>query len=171
MIATSDSVRVGDTAWGLLSPWWRRVVAELIDLTFVAVIANGLLFIMGEHPWWYMHGGHVVSADIIAREFTVALAALLYYPMLMVHTDGQTLGKKVLGIRVVRTDGNHMSLSRAAWREVALKFVLLGLVGSAPLVGLLISELLFWADGLWPLWDRENRALHDMLAGTRVVRV
>ena len=25
-------------------------------------------------------------------------------------------------------------------------------------------------DDLWPLWDRENRAIHDMLAGTRVVR-
>jgi len=25
-------------------------------------------------------------------------------------------------------------------------------------------------DGLWPLWDAQNRAIHDMLAATRVVR-
>ena len=25
-------------------------------------------------------------------------------------------------------------------------------------------------DALWPLWDDERRALHDMLAGTRVVK-
>jgi len=29
---------------------------------------------------------------------------------------------------------------------------------------------LVYVDGLWPLWDPQNRAIHDMLAGTRVVR-
>ena len=62
-----------------------------------------------------------------------------------------------------------MSFILAAWREVAVKLGLLGLLGSLPVVGLVVGELAFWADGLWPLWDRENRALHDMLAGTRVI--
>jgi uncharacterized RDD family membrane protein YckC len=30
--------------------------------------------------------------------------------------------------------------------------------------------ILFPLDSLWPLWDKENRAIHDMLARTRVVR-
>jgi hypothetical protein len=26
-------------------------------------------------------------------------------------------------------------------------------------------------DGLWAAWDKQNRTLHDMLAGTRVARI
>jgi nucleoside recognition membrane protein YjiH len=103
MAVVSNSARVDGTIMDSLSPWWRRVVAEVIDLTVVAVIANGLLLVIG---------GHTV-----------------------------------------------------------IKFVLLGLIGALPVIGLVVGEIAFWADGLWPLWDMENRALHDMLAHTRVVRV
>ncbi|MGH8734499.1 MAG: hypothetical protein ACREVB_12495, partial [Burkholderiales bacterium] len=57
-----------------------------------------------------------------------------------------------------------MSFTRAAWREVGVKTVLLGAI---PLPFTIPA---FLADYLWPLWDPENRAIHDMLAGTRVVR-
>lgn len=144
-------------------------MAEIIDVVIVAVIANVLLVMVGAHPWWHMYHAHVVRGSVIAKETTLVLAALLYYPIFMLRTDGQTVGKMTLNIRVVRTDRKSMSMGRAAWREVALKFVLLGLVGVLPLVGLILSEICFWADGMWPLWDGESRALHDMLAGTRVV--
>jgi len=56
-----------------------------------------------------------------------------------------------------------MSFTRAAWREVVVKTVLLT---GIPYAGVLIELV----DGLWPPWDPQNRAIHDMLAGTRVVR-
>jgi uncharacterized RDD family membrane protein YckC len=37
-------------------------------------------------------------------------------------------------------------------------------------VMLVVTGLYLLLDYLWPLWDRENRALHDMIARTHVVR-
>src|SRR4051794_41745265 len=84
-----------------------------------------------------------------------------YYVLTMrrkgVH-NGQTWGKQVAGIRVVRDDGRPVGVKTALLREVLLKFV----AGGITVIGWLI-------DGLWPLGERENRALHDFPASTHVV--
>ena len=52
----------------------------------------------------------------------------------------------------------------ALMREFVIKGLLFGTVGGWFLG---IPTLL---DYLWPLWDDENRCLHDMVAKTHVVR-
>jgi hypothetical protein len=47
---------------------------------------------------------------------------------------------------------------------VAVKALLFGIAGS------LTGGLANLADVLWPLWDEENRALHDMIVDTRVIK-
>jgi uncharacterized RDD family membrane protein YckC len=151
-------VRSGPPMWQgyVLSGWWRRVGAWLIDGFVVSVIGVVLLFTFVDQvgsptvEWW----------DAIG---SAALSALAYYPLLMRATNGRTLGKLATRIRVVRTDHEPMSLGRAAWREVVIKTVV---ITGVPYLGVLLDL----ADGLWPLWDAQNRAIHDMLAGTRVVR-
>ena len=61
-----------------------------------------------------------------------------------------------------------MTLTRAVWREAAVKTALFDALNPAPVAGAAVGGLAFLLDSLWPLWDRENRALHDMLALTRV---
>ncbi len=88
----------------------------------------------------------------------------------MYLTNGRTLGKLGLRIRVVRTDGQAMTVTRAIWRQVVVLLLipdLLDWLGRSPILGAAVAVLVF-ADALWPLWDKENRALHDMAAGTRV---
>lgn len=63
MNAISGSVWVGETRWGQLSPWWRRVIAEIIDGISVAFVANMLLLVMGEHTWWGGPHGYVLGTD------------------------------------------------------------------------------------------------------------
>jgi uncharacterized RDD family membrane protein YckC len=159
----------GEVAWNPLSPWWRRVVAELIDLAIVYVISNLLLLAVGEPLLWHTHNGHLAAGSTAVRYIAVDIAALLYYPVLVWRTGGQTIGKTLLKICVVRKDRSRMGLAQAAWREVGIKFILLDLITILPIVGAALSVLIVWADILWPLWDRENRALHDMLVGTRVI--
>jgi uncharacterized RDD family membrane protein YckC len=156
---------------GLLSAWRWRVAAELIDFAIVAVLANCILLVLGASPWWTLSGVPDSTSEIALWYGTASVAALLYYPAFMSYTNGQSVGKYLLHIRVIRTNGQNMSVGLAAWREVALKFVLLQLINVIPLAGFLVAELVFLADGLWPLWDYEKRALHDMLAGTRVISV
>ena len=49
-------------------------------------------------------------------------------------------------------------------REVLVKTLLVGVVsGATGGIGWLL-------DVLWPLWDEENRALHDFVVNTRTIR-
>ena len=69
----------------------------------------------------------------------------------MARTNGKTLGRMAMNIRVVRTSGEPVTFGFAMLREVAVKSIGFGIAGSftfglAPLL-----------DYLWPLWDEENR--------------
>ena len=91
----------------------------------------------------------------------------IYAPVLMAREgehNGQTWGKQTLGIRVVRDNGQTMSFGWAALREIVFKGLLVSIASS-------IIPLIPWLlDSLWPLWDDENRALHDMVVSTHVVQ-
>lgn len=134
-----------------LGGWWQRVGATLLDWLIV---------------------GFPVLVILVAVDFGLGLllgltATLTYYPLLMMRegpANGQTLGKQITGIRVVQVSGEPFTYGAGALREFAVKYLLFGTVGGFFLA---IPTLL---DYLWPLWDDENRALHDMLASTRVVQ-
>jgi uncharacterized RDD family membrane protein YckC len=68
------------------------------------------------------------------------------------------------GCRVVRVDGRPVDLGWALLREAVVKGLGLGLVGG------ITGGIAYLVDFLWPLWDDENRALHDMVVSSRVVR-
>jgi uncharacterized RDD family membrane protein YckC len=140
----------------VLSGWWRRVGAAFIDACVPVAIVITLTA-------WGEVGGLFFTPDAWLATVGAVLASLAYFPVIMRATNGRTLGKMATRIRVVRTDDQPMSFVRATWREVVLKTLAVGLIPPAlwPLTLL---------DDLWPLWDPENRAIHDMLAGTRVVR-
>jgi len=131
--------------------WWSRVGAALLDALIVgvpiAVIALAVDPFLG-----------------IALGVT---ASLTYYPLLMIRAgdaNGQTLGKQVVGIRVVLNSGDRFTYGPAALREFAIKYLLFGTVGG------LFFAIPTVLNYLWPLWDDQNRALHDMLASTHVVQ-
>jgi uncharacterized RDD family membrane protein YckC len=156
-------VRSRPSAFADLSPWWRRVIAYLVDAAIVVGLAEGVYFALGHRSYV----GHAENEhEWLLRLIVLALVGSLYYPPLMTLTNGQTLGKLLLKIRVVRTDGERMTPTRALWRQVAIQIVAFNVVTYwLYAYGLFGLGLL---DGAWPLWDRENRAIHDMLAGTRV---
>jgi uncharacterized RDD family membrane protein YckC len=95
------------------------------------------------------------------------VVAFLYAPLLMARTDhrnGQTWGKQALGIRVIRDGGESMSFGWAALREIAVKGLGVGIASS------IIPIIPWFLDFFWPLWDDQNRALHDMIVSTHVVQ-
>jgi uncharacterized RDD family membrane protein YckC len=83
----------------------------------------------------------------------------------MAKTNGKTLGRMAVGNRVVRANGQPMTLGWAMLREVAVKWLLFNAVGGSITFGL--AGLI---DVLWPLWDDENRALHDFIVDTRTIK-
>jgi uncharacterized RDD family membrane protein YckC len=75
---------------------------------------------------------------------------------MLTYHDGMTLGKQALRIRVVTLAGEPVGLGRAFGRELVK--AVFGITG-----------ILYVIDVLWPLGQSQKRALHDLIAGTRVV--
>ena len=152
----------------VLAGWWSRVGAALIDGLIVG-IGGIVLLIAITAPFsigFFADENVGVVSVVVGLMFAtlcVSIIALLYAPAMMARTNGQTLGRMVLGIRVVRAKGQPMTFWFAMLREVVIKTLLFGIVSS------LTFGLASLLDVLWPLWDEENRALHDIIVDTRVI--
>jgi len=151
-----------------LAGWWPRVGAFLLDGLIIAI---GALVVLAAF-------GAVFSVGFLGSEETgiaalvigailgvlaISIVALIYAPLMMARTNGKTLGRMATGIRVVRANGQPMTFGFAMLREVAVKALLFGTAGT--ITGGIANLL----DYLWPLWDDENRALHDFVVDTRTV--
>ena len=147
-----------------LASWGSRAAALLIDwLILLVPVVVLTLIIVG------IAAGSDTGAAVTAilGFLTYLIVALIYAPMLMARqgaNNGQTWGKQMMGIRVTRDSGETMSFGWAALREIAVKGLALAIVSSIiPIIPWLLNYL-------WPLWDDQNRALHDMVCSTHVVR-
>jgi uncharacterized RDD family membrane protein YckC len=147
-----------------LASWGSRLGATLIDwLILLVPVVILTIIVVGVAAG--SDTGAVVTGIFGGLAYLAVLLA--YAPVLMaregVH-NGQTWGKQMLGIRVVRDSGEAMSFGWAALREIAVKGLAVGIVSSIiPIIPWLLNYL-------WPLWDDQNRALHDMVCSTHVVR-
>ncbi|WP_067713954.1 RDD family protein [Nocardia yamanashiensis] len=165
------------------APFFRRLAARILDLTFcllltfVVAIPVSIVFVPIQ-----------LSLDESRRDIAVTIGAWLCYfiayvgleVFLLVRRDGQTLGKGLLGLRVVHSDPRRprITLLPAVGRMliIFLPFVFTSFAGRYPEAGLLnaisIIGLLSIVISLIlaAVPARGRRALHDLAAGSRVVR-
>lgn len=130
--------------------WLRRAIAYWVDSLIISVVVFPLL-LLRTHP---------LLPGVLSLSFI-----LTYHILLLCRSgarNGQTLGKQLLRIRIVRGDGKPVDAALVLKREVLCKS-LLGAF-ALPLV------LPYLANYLWPLWDRQAQALHDKLSGTYISR-
>lgn len=157
-----------DLPWRL-SGWWSRVGAQLIDLLIVWLPAGTALTILALSASAADDGSGTETTLLVATivaSFLALGAHFFYAPLLMKRKgrrNGQTWGKQACGIRVIRADGRPMRFSDAALRQIVFKSFG-GIVASTfvPLFPWILNYL-------WPTWDEQHRALHDLAADTRVV--
>lgn len=155
-----------------LAGWGSRFAAYLVDVFLMILIAVPFFFIaaaIGVDTGSSSSGSgdfefSTQDGQVLAVLGIFLIVVFLYAPTTMVWLKGSTPGKAMLGIRVVRTNGQPVTFGWALLREWVLKGLVVGIVNSFTL------GLAGLVNYLWPLWDSENRALHDMAAGSRVVR-
>jgi serine/threonine protein kinase len=131
-----------------------RFVAYLIDSFIIA----GVSFFI-----------YLPFASSTSKMDLYLFIALLFLFFLLYHTGfhtykGQTPGKRILNIKVVGKNGERVSWWRALWRTIT--YVLAPVLVSILCMGVPVGWIIF----LWPLVHKEHRALHDILAGTWVIK-
>jgi uncharacterized RDD family membrane protein YckC len=135
----------------LRPPFLFRCGALLIDyILAIAVVAFTTLFARLTGG-----GAHVLGDTVEKFGYSAAIIVTLLNCVLLAGLRGQSLGKWATGLRIERTDGAPLSLGRALVRHC---------------VGYPISLLMFGVGFLLPLFNARGRALHDIIAGTVVVR-
>jgi uncharacterized RDD family membrane protein YckC len=87
----------------------------------------------------------------------IGFIAWAWITALLVARYGQTMGKRLLEIRVVRSDGSQASLGRIFW----LRNVVNVLLGVIPLYSIIDVLLIFGV---------RRQCIHDLIADTIVVR-
>lgn len=95
--------------------------------------------------------GFVVGLLLPFGGFAVAF---LYNWLMLAYNNGQTIGKAVMKIRILRPDGTKIDEGTSAARAAMS----------------IVSGLPLWLGYLWAAWDPERRTWHDMVANTRAFR-
>ena len=160
---------------GKIAGFWIRVGADLLDAVFLWVV--GWLLALPLRDAFLQLG---------ERGVFIGLAISLLYTGLLQSRfgGGRTLGKRILGLTVVRPDGTLMSLDRSLVRYALMGLLVYqGAVAATlalvvPFLSLSMAETLlsavalalFFGCVLVVPFHPLKRGLHDLLAGTIVVR-
>ncbi len=146
------SVREYDD-WSLADPG-LRCGAFLLDyiLTLLLPAVTLVLAVYIKRRWMAP-----TAAEMVVTAGYVATAGLIFINFFYFYVkQGQSFGKRFVGLRVVRADGGPIDYRVAVLRHV---------------VGYPLSFLCFGLGILWMFWDRKQQGWHDKLAKTLVVKV
>jgi len=128
---------------GAKAGFWIRFLAIFIDGVILFVI-NLIL-------------AAILNSSTTGRTGIQTLLGLIYYVFFWSSASpwpGQTVGNKLLNIRVIKTDGSDLSLVVALIRYV----------------GLVVSILVIFIGVIWAAFDPNKQGWHDKIAGTYVIK-
>jgi uncharacterized RDD family membrane protein YckC len=147
--------------------FWIRFVAYFLDSLIIgvpmwiliAIFAGGTVASLGgTSTEQEQFEAAAAVGGIIFLIIIIAFVGVWLYEALMTSSErGATLGKRALGLRVVKSDGTRLTFGRATGRFFAKAFI----------TGLIPFGIGYMMAGFT---DRK-RALHDMIADTVVIKV
>lgn len=113
-----------------------------------------------------------------------ATALILYFGVLPLVMNGQTLGKKIMKLRVISNNEKKLNFWKYLIRIVILNNIWLSLIniGAVYVVSgvkfyyvtyviSMLSSLIYMLNLIMVMFRKDNRGLHDMVAGTKVIEV
>jgi uncharacterized RDD family membrane protein YckC len=135
-----------------------RLGAVLIEL-----LISGCVFVpFGLQRFSVLSGRSLAPfSDMGAAISGILLITWLAITLTLLYRNGQTVGKRLLRIKITRADGSRASLSRL----VFLRGLLNGIATAIPYVGFVYSIL----DALF-IFSETRQCLHDRIADTLVVK-
>jgi uncharacterized RDD family membrane protein YckC len=143
---------------------------EMLDFDLAGFITRGMAFLidililLGSTTLTLASGLFFAGADLdIGSNNLMNVVITIYLVLLLVSSSyfvflhgfvGRTIGKMIMGIRIIRDDGELIGL-----REALIRWV-----------GYFISMVFAFLGFVWAIFDAKSQTWHDKLAGTYVVR-
>jgi uncharacterized RDD family membrane protein YckC len=135
-----------------LAGFWRRLAAAFLDWILVGILAAAIGELFGvEVPSVPSANGDAYFQPATGPFILVGLAYFTYFHA---TTAGQSIGNRILGIRVLDAGtGRSLPYPRAFTRALVSN----------------LSALALFLGFLWMLWEPRKRTWHDIVADSLVV--
>lgn len=147
---TNDSVR-GKSGQMVYAGFWQRFAASFVDGIVTQILAMGLGAVAGAILG--ASGGKDYAGGV--GGMIGLMTGWLYSALQESSASRATLGKKLLGLQVVDLSGEQISFGRATGRYF----------------GKIVSSLILLIGYLMQPFTEKKQALHDIMAGTLVIKV
>ena len=125
-----SEITIGDPATR-----WNRLTASIIDGVVISIITIPLLMLVLGFDKTMLDSGANYKMTILMN--VVSLLVFFAINGRYLARDGQSIGKKALGIRVVSADGTPASFQQ----NIAPRYLFFFLIGILPVAGQLVSIL------------------------------
>ena len=130
--------------------FWRRGVARILDFLAVVCVCAPIVWLLWRTaPFVMPEGFHLPVVMIIV--IVILISAGCLYPLIAEYVWGQTLGKHLLGLRVVRESGGRISFGQSVVRQLPMFLQV------------------FWIDVMFALFTERHQRAFELLSKTRVV--
>ena len=159
--------------------FYRRLFALLTDMLilffYIKIIGQILDSYASTHDTFDRDGSYNVNYLAIA----LFMPVILYHPFCEITMNGQSIGKKILGLRVVNINGGKPSISQFLIRwlirtsDIMIVIIILNNIAIFARLNmtLILSMLLFITDIVLVVTTRKSQRLGDILANTILIRV
>lgn len=127
---------------------------------FAAALVDGILIAPASFTFWFAYTSRSSVSGTTLALVCLYVLALLAVDLYLLSRNSQTIGKKLVKIKIVRKDGSHAAVSRIFW----LRGVLNGVLAAIPYLGGLYGLV----DALFIFGD-QRRCVHDYIADTIVI--
>jgi len=133
--------------------FWIRFAAAVIDIILLLAIQAGIEMGFG-NPANPLGQSQPNTTGWVVPQFVFFIANILYDVLFWVNYGGATPGKKLMGIKVIQTNGKPLTYPVAIirWFAQYISLVPLGL------------------GYFWVAFDKKKQGWHDKIASTLVVR-
>lgn len=190
--------------------FFPRLIAYFIDILIVSLVCTGILFLIPQNENYskYMQEYEQIQADFISENITrdeflnksisvvydidynnvifiilEIVLIILYFIVFQFYNKGQTLGKKLMKLKVVSVKDSNLTLNQVAIHALFINSILIKIfiLGSLLFLGRnyyyytsstlqSVSAIIVLVTLFMILFRKDGRGLHDVLAGTKVIQ-
>lgn len=190
--------------------FFPRLVAYFIDIILVSLICSGVMLLLPRNENYdkYMKEYEQIQTQLIQEQITAEeylnksidvvydidysnvvtmfvqiVLLILYFVVFQFYRKGQTLGKKIMKLRVVSVKEQELTLNQVAYRALIINTIFINVVilGALLFIGRnyyyyfsmflqFLSGVIIFVTLIMILFRKDGRGLHDVIAGTKVIR-